>query len=144
MDQRQENTDFTSVLKLFLGAAVGFSAAWLISHPKSRVKRNLPQKNVKGFQVFPNIRLVKENKIYRFHHWMVLASLYFPLLWKKGNFLKYKLLHGMVIGSILQGLSFKDRFNIIYSQTQKAIQEKMLKLEHKGEPKTSLQIESAK
>ncbi|MCL5432619.1 MAG: hypothetical protein M1524_00695 [Patescibacteria group bacterium] len=113
MEEGSTDGDLTNVLKVLIGASAGFAIGWLISHPKSSLKNKLPKTKIEGFHVLPNIRLVKKDKVYRLHHWMVLASFYFPLLWKKGNFLKYKLLHGIVIGSILQGLSFKDRFNII-------------------------------
>ncbi|MCL5410516.1 MAG: hypothetical protein M1324_01525 [Patescibacteria group bacterium] len=103
-----------SYSKLLTGVGLGFSFFWLISNPKSKVKRKMPQKNFKNFHFSPNIRIVRKNKSYHFHHWFILMVFYLPILIRKRHLLRYKFLHGFILGSILQGLSFKDRFKIIY------------------------------
>lgn len=117
----KKDTTGPDILKLAIGALAGFSIGWILSHQKSNVKKKLPEKKIKSLQILPNIKLERKDKVYHFHHWMVLSSFYFPLLIKKGNFLKHKFLHGVVLGGIVQGLSFKDRFNIIYKKTQEAV-----------------------
>lgn len=103
---------------MLVGIGAGFSFFWLISHPKSGVKKKFPQKNIKNFHFSPNIKIIKDNKVYHFHHWLIFSFVYLPLLVTKRDFLKYKAIHGFILGSIIQGLTFKDRFSLVYLQNR--------------------------
>src|SRR3989344_6736401 len=93
--------------KVLAGVGAGFSFFWLISHPDSHVKKKIPQKNIKNFHFLPNLKFTRKDKVYHFHHWVIFLSFYLPLLLTRKKILGYKILHGFIIGSILQGLSFK-------------------------------------
>lgn len=96
------------------GASFAFAVFWITSHPKSKVHKALPNKKIKNLQVLPHVKIVTKDKSYHFHHWMTFSVIYWRLFLKKKIF-RSKLLHGMMLGSILQGLTYKDRFQIRYS-----------------------------
>lgn len=97
-------------VKILVGATLGFSLSFLISHPRSRVRSKLPQKRMRSVYFLPNLRVVRKNNVYHIHHWLFLA---FLQLLTRGK-VTSKLYHGMILGGILHGLSYKDRFRIRY------------------------------
>lgn len=104
---------FVDTGKLLVGASIGFSLFWLTSHPKSRFKKKLPERKYKKFSFLPNICYIGEEITYHFHHWFLLSAFYFPLLRSK-KVRKSKILHGLFLGAIMQGLLYKDRFQFRY------------------------------
>ena len=95
------------------GASVAFSIFWLTSHPKSKVHKTLPKKKYKNFHILPNVKIVTDEKTYHLHHWATMSVLYWTLFLKKKKF-RSKFLHGIMLGSIVQGLTYKDRFSFSY------------------------------
>lgn len=111
-------------LLIAAGAGLAFVIFSLTSHPRSKVHRALPQKKIKNLQVFPHIKIVTKDTTYHFHHWLIFSTLYWRLFLKKRVF-NSKFLHGIMLGSIFQGLLYKDRFRILYrneeNQTHPAV-----------------------
>ena len=108
-----------NIVKLFAGLIAGFSFFTVSSNQKSPVYKKLPEKKLKNISYFPNIKIQKENKHYHIHHWMIFSALYAPFILIRR--LRSKFLHGLIIGSIVQGLTYKDRFRVKYhskAQTQ--------------------------
>lgn len=103
------------VIKVVSAGMVGFSLFWLTSHPKSKLKRNLPEKRYKNFSFLPNVKYHRKDTSYHFHHWLLLSICYVPLL-KSKRFRKSRLFHGLFLGGILQGMLYKDRFQFTYPQ----------------------------
>lgn len=101
------------VIKEFLGGIIGFSLFTAICNPKSPVNNKLPEEKIKNLEISPNIEVFSKNKTYHIHHWIIFLILYLPLLTVKKNFLKSKLFRGFLLGNIIQGLMYKDRFKII-------------------------------
>lgn len=99
--------------KFLAGVFAGFSFFFLSSHPARSPVRKLPEKKVRNISYFPNIKVHKEDEHYHIHHWTILSLLY-PLIFLKKEFKKSKILHGFFIGSIIQGLTYKDRFQVRY------------------------------
>ncbi|HSW96219.1 MAG TPA: hypothetical protein VLF89_00170 [Candidatus Saccharimonadales bacterium] len=104
------------------GIGVAFATFWITSHPKSKVHRALPNKKYKSLQVLPHVKIVTKDKTYHFHHWLTFSVLYWRLFLKKQVFTS-KLLHGMMLGSIFQGLTYKDRFRFRYKNSNPASME---------------------
>jgi hypothetical protein len=100
-------------IKTGIGTLLGFSFFWLTSHPKSPVNKKLPNKSIKNIAYSPNIHIKKDDKAYRIHHWTIFSLLYLPLVFSRKGFLKSKIMRGFMLGSIIQGLTYKDRFNLI-------------------------------
>lgn len=108
-----------NIVKLFVGLIAGFSFFTVSSHQKSPVYKKLPKKKLKNISYLPNIKIQSEKENYHVHHWMLFSALYAPFILIRR--LRSKFLHGFLIGSIIQGLSYKDRFRIKYhskAQTQ--------------------------
>lgn len=102
------------VVKALVGGAVGFALFTATSHPKSPVHQKIPHKKVKSISLFPSIKIHREDKHYHLHHWMNHSVIYLLLLALKRNLIKSKFLHGFIIGTIVQGLTYKDRFHIVH------------------------------
>lgn len=103
--------------KILAGASLGFSLFWLTSHPKSKIKSKLPAKQYKNVSLLPNIKYNHKDHTYHFHHWLILTFFYIPLL-KSRKLRRSKLFHGLLLGSIFQGLLYKDRFKFKYPKLE--------------------------
>ncbi|MBP9719502.1 MAG: hypothetical protein KBD46_03450 [Candidatus Levybacteria bacterium] len=114
-----EDELLNDVANVTLGAAAGFALFWAASHEKSPLKAKLPEKRIKNISILPNIKISRKEKDIHLHHWFNIASVYGFLYWKKRNMLGNKLLNGFLMGSIFQGLSYKDRFSFIYKPQDK-------------------------
>ena len=99
--------------KTAIGTLLGFSFFWMTSHPKSPINKKLPEKSIKNVSYSPNIHIVKEDKTYRLHHWTIFSFFYLPLIFTNKGFLKSKMMRGFMLGSIIQGLTYKDRFDLV-------------------------------
>lgn len=112
MEKKQSLTSRLS--KLAFGAGLGFTLFLITSHPKSKVNKKLPSKKIKNFHLLPYMKYVSEKNEYHFHHWMNISLLYAltSLLDKKAARSHY--VRGFFLGSILQGLLYKDRFHFKY------------------------------
>ncbi len=114
----EKETNIEDFAKLFAGLIAGFSFFIVSSYQKSPVKK-LPERKIKNVSYFPNIKIQKKDGHYHIHHWIILSALYAPFILAER--LRSKFLHGFLIGSIVQGLTYKDRFQIKYhskAQTQ--------------------------
>jgi hypothetical protein len=111
-------TQHKDLVHTLLGGGLGFLFFSLTSHHHSPVRKRLPEKSYKNLTILPSIKLVRRQHIIHFHHWM--NFLIISLLISRSNkrALKSRVLKGFFIGSILQGLLYKDRFKIIYKQPQ--------------------------
>lgn len=116
-----EDELMNDVANVALGAAAGFALFWFASHEKSPLKSRLPEKKLKNIALLPNIKIIKDDKHIHLHHWLNITSVYGLLYWKKRNLLGNKLLNGFLMGSIFQGLSYEDRFSIIYKPQDKLL-----------------------
>ncbi len=110
------------IANVALGVVAGFALFWAASHPtKSPFRKKLPEKKIKNLYLLPEIKIEKGDKHIHFHHWLNIASVYGLLYWKKRNMLGNKLLNGFLMGSIFQGLSYKNRFSFIYKPQDKLL-----------------------
>lgn len=101
-----------NTFKIALGGTLGFMLFQLMSHPHSHVHKKIPPKKIKNIHLLPHIKIQTKEKHIHLHHWMNLGSLYITSLVLK-KLRKSHLYHGFMLGSILQGLHYKDRFQII-------------------------------
>ena len=97
------------MLEAFFGGIISFIILTLFTHPKSRINKKLPEKKYKNVQLFPRINFSAKNRVFHFHHWIFLT----PVLLFLHNITHSDILNGAVLGGIIQGLLFKDRFKII-------------------------------
>ena len=103
--------------KILAGLIAGFSFFTVSSHQKSPVYEKLPEKKLKNISYFPNVKIQKKDGHYHIHHWMIFSALYAPFILVRR--LRSKFLHGLIIGSIVQGLTYRDRFRIKYRSSSR-------------------------
>lgn len=96
------------------GVLSSFGLFWLTSHPKSKVKRGLPEIWLRNLMLAPNIRLKHKDVIYHLHHWVIFSFTYALLFLLRRRLLRFGLVHGVIIGAIIQGLTYADRFRVRY------------------------------
>lgn len=103
-----------SSLEFILGTLVSYGVFTLLSHPRSKVHQKLPERRYKKVQYLPHIKLFNKERIFHFHHWFLFSLLSGPVLALERKYLKSRLFHGLLAGGILQGLSYPDRFRLVY------------------------------
>lgn len=103
------------IFKLLAGGILGYGFFWLTSHPThSPVRKKLPEKRIKNVHLLPELHIEAKGRRFHLHHWINLSFLYALLFaTRKSHKILSKITHGFLIGSILQGLSYKDRFRLI-------------------------------
>ena len=100
--------------KIAAGSALGYFLFWLASHPtRSPLRKRIPQTQYKSISILPEIKIARKNKEYHLHHWFNISTLYLLIYLKKKRLPHSKFINGLMLGGIIQGLSYKDRFKII-------------------------------
>ena len=109
----RQKVNLRDSLEFLAGGIAGFALFLLTSHDRLPVKGRFPARKVKRLQVLPNVKVeLKDDKHVHLHHWTLLGSLYVPyLIFRKK--IRSKILHGFLLGGIVQGLTYKDRFTFI-------------------------------
>ncbi|PIT89034.1 MAG: hypothetical protein COU27_02625 [Candidatus Levybacteria bacterium CG10_big_fil_rev_8_21_14_0_10_36_7] len=100
--------------QVIFGGIIGFSLFTLMSHPKSRLNKRLPNKKIKNVQFFPRVNFSARERVFHFHHWLLLTPIYLYVQ----NLVHSDIANGVFIGGILQGLMYKDRFKIIFKDKE--------------------------
>lgn len=99
-------------LGLILGGGMGLATSWILSAPKSPIKRKLPEAGIKNVEILPNVTIRRKNRIYHIHHWMFFSVFYASIMLVKKPIAGKRFINGFVLGLIVQGLSYKDRLHI--------------------------------
>lgn len=106
-------------MEALFSAIAGFSLFHFTTHPKSKLYKKLPRKKlVNRIQVFPSIHFEAKNRVFHFHHWMIFSSFYFFAQQSSKPILHSDLLQGFLIGAIIQGLLFADRFRVVFKESE--------------------------
>lgn len=100
-----------------VGAIVSFLAFTLATHPKSKINKKLPEKKIKNLQIFPRVSISIRDRVFHFHHWILLTPVYL-FLSNVGGFLSTNVVHGLFLGGIMQGLMFRDRFRMVFRKDE--------------------------
>lgn len=112
------------MVETILGGVVGFSFFTLTSHPKSPVNKRIPPKKILNLHITPEIKVLLRNRFIHLHHWLIFTSIYFVAQTSEKAFLQSDMIQGFMLGSIAQGLTYEDRFMLIYQATQRKIRGK--------------------
>ena len=97
---------------LFLGTSAGVFVSWLVSHPTSPAKSKIRPRSIRNVHYSPNLRIKKGNHHYHIHHWMYFGALFTALLGVRRLYRGNRVLEGFVLGLVLHGLTYKDRFKV--------------------------------
>src|SRR5437868_248068 len=94
-------------------ASAGFSLFLITSHPKSKVHDKIKPRKIKNVYLLPHIKVEFHDREYHLHHWINLSSLLLLLYSaRRRRLLGSRILRAFVMGGIVQGLCYKDRFTI--------------------------------
>lgn len=88
----------------------------IIKNGQPRPNR-LPAVKIGNFEILPCVRIHVRNTTLRFHHWFYLSVFIVGALVLYDNimhFTTFKVATGASLGSILQGLTYPDRFEFKY------------------------------
>lgn len=72
------------------------------------INKKLPHIKIKFLQIGPNIKLHFRNKSLHIHHWITYSIVLIITLTFNAGFLDTVISKGILVGGILQGLSFPD------------------------------------
>ena len=107
---------FLPIAKIAAGAFVGYALSHHISHPNGRVRKHVPLMKWKNVQVTPNLLIATKDRKWHIHHWAYLPARYLPLITLVRPLMRKHLMHGFVLGAILHGLTFADRFSFTFQE----------------------------
>jgi len=97
------------ILTLIISVCVGYFFFLYLSHPDKK-KNKLPKISIGNIDILPNFRLHVGSKTYWFHHWFLLSIIIAIPIVVGENFQFPMVVEGLLIGGILQGLRYPDRF----------------------------------
>lgn len=99
------------LLKLSAGATIGYALSHHISHPNGRARKHVPLVKLARVQVLPSLLIATKKKTWHIHHWAYVPAFYIPMVTLIRPLVNKHWLHGFVLGSIIHGLTFNDRFS---------------------------------
>jgi hypothetical protein len=101
-------SDFEEISYITLGLVF----SWFLSNPKSPARTKLPVKVEKNIILSPNVIIERRKRYYHLHHWMYAGTLYLLLRGVRKQFVGKRVTQGFLLGIILQGLTYADRFKV--------------------------------
>jgi hypothetical protein len=106
------------ILTFVISAIVGYLFFLYLSHPEKK-KNKLPKISIGRLDVLPNFRLHIGSKTYWFHHWFVLSIIVAIPIIIGEDFQFPMVIEGLLVGGILQGLRYPDRFKFRHPRLDK-------------------------
>ena|SRR3989344_6658957 len=91
-------------LSIVPAAVLGYFALKATTHPKSKIRRKMPDIKIKRVQVFPVIRVNLFGKTIHFHHWFNFSILLAISGVTSFAILDHTITRGLLLGGVLQGL----------------------------------------
>lgn len=85
--------------------ALGYLTFRATTHPTSRIRRKMPNLNVKRVQLFPVLRVRAFGRIIHFHHWFNLSVLLASTAFVNMGVLELPLARSLLLGGIIHGLT---------------------------------------
>lgn len=103
-------------METLISGAFSFVVFHFATRPKSKINKKLPRAKVKRFELFPRFNVEAKNRIFHFHHWMVLTPIYLfaQTIGKDLGILQSNILQGFMLGGIVQGLMYEDSLKFIH------------------------------
>ncbi len=84
-----------------------------LSDPRSKVQKKIPFLKLKWFQILPSIKIHVKGKIFHLHHWMHFSIIFLISVIVNNGVLSLPVTKGLLLGGIIQGLTFTDWKRII-------------------------------
>ena len=89
-----------------------------IDRPLARRNR-LPRIQFKNIEILPSFRIHLGSRTFHFHHWLLLSVGTIAALAMFENLGHHIVLNGAVVGGIIQGLRYPDRFQFKHPRNRK-------------------------
>lgn len=101
-------------MEALFSAIVSFFVFHFASHPKSKLHKKLPKKKlINRVQILPSIHIEAKNRIIHLHHWMNFTAIFVALNYSHQP-IHSQVINGFLIGAIIQGLLYANRFKIVF------------------------------
>lgn len=108
----------SGIITFTLSMVLGYFFFLYLSHPEKQKKR-VPKVGVWNIEFLPNFRVHIGSKTYHFHHWLVLALIILLPFILSDKFSYPMIFKGVIVGGILQGLRYPDRFRFRHPRVPK-------------------------
>ena len=110
-------------------ATAGFGFYTIFTHPNKFLNSRLPKIKLKTIEFLPNLRInYKKNTIW-VHHWITLTIILAIISYKAADITQLLMVKGFILGGAIQGITFKDRFNIFVKTPITKISDKTKKID---------------
>jgi hypothetical protein len=96
-----------------LSAVAGFWFYTIFTHPNKHLNHKIPKIKLKAIEILPNLRIKFKKDMIWVHHWISLSILLAVLSYKVADVTHLLMVKGFILGGAIQGMTFKDRFNIL-------------------------------
>jgi len=101
------------VISIFLGFIFNLS----ITKKGSKINRNLPLIKVRFIQFCPSVKIHMRSRYIQIHHWLTYSIVLIVTLTLNAGVFDTLFSKGLLLGGILQGLTFSDWKTIIVKKT---------------------------
>jgi hypothetical protein len=108
----------TGIITFIVSIVVGYFFFLYLSHPGKK-KHRLPKIGVWNIEILPNFRIHLGSKTYHFHHWFILALIILIPFLLTEKFIYPTVFKGIIVGGILQGLRYPNKFKFRYPRVPK-------------------------
>jgi hypothetical protein len=106
----------TILLKICAGTLLGYTVSKTMTHQKGKLRKKVPTIKLKWVQVLPHLKINIKSKNIHIHHWLSLPTMYIPLIMSSDLIRAQVFLHAIVLGAVIQGLRYRDRFVFFYNE----------------------------
>ncbi len=114
----RQTMNITGITTFILSVIAGYVVFLYLSHPEKK-KHKVPKIGFWNIEFMPNFRVHIKSKTYHFHHWFVLAlAILIPIV-LRDDFQYPMVFKGIVVGGILQGLRYPNKFKFRYPRVPK-------------------------
>ncbi len=117
-------------MEAILSGIASFAIFHYVSHPKSKIHGKMPSAKFKRVQVFPRFNIETKNRVFHFHHWLVITPIFVGTQFVSKGVLSSDVLHGFMLGGIVQGLLYKDSLKFVHRPTE--FQQKVMDTSYHG------------
>jgi hypothetical protein len=105
-----------NVLFFFCSILLGYVINRSLSKDGHRIKKRLPFIKIKFIQFCPNVKIHVGNKYIWVHHWITYSIVLIITLTLNVGVLDTLITKGVLVGGILQGLTFPDWKNVVINK----------------------------
>src|SRR5512138_2588425 len=103
-----------NIFYFILSLLAGYYFNRSLSKSGYRINRKLPYYKIKFIQFSPNIKIHFKNRYIWIHHWLTYTVILIITLTSNAGILDTLVSKGILVGGILQGLTFSDWKTLIH------------------------------